>query len=92
MSFDYIDYSAIPAHCQDSMKAYVETGRPVGGFLTAVLSNDFMEAFAAADEVNSRCIRQYALFLYNEAPPACYGSRKTVMAWIERGGLAGKPK
>lgn len=33
--------------------------------------------------------KDYAMFLYNEVPTGCYGSREKVKAWAERGGFLG---
>ena len=85
-----INYSILPESAQESMQAYIETGRPVGGFLTAVLSNNLTESFARADIYNQSAMRSYALFLYNEAPVSCWGDLEAVHDWIEKGGLNGK--
>lgn len=83
-----IDYSIIPVHCRESMRAYIENGQPVGDFLRAVLENDMVRAFNRADDINANSMLQYAKFLY-WAPRICWGSREKVDAWIERGGLCG---
>ena len=85
----HIDYSRLPEHMRDGMRLYIEKGYPPGSFQRAVLSNDFMEAFKRADDVNSAAMQEYARFLYNEAPGGCYGSQDNVKAWIAQGGLAG---
>ena len=78
-----LDYAIIPVHCREGVQAYIEDGRPMGDFLTAVFSNDMVEAYARADDINSSSMRQYAKFLYY-APRDCWGSRKIVDAWIAR--------
>lgn len=85
-----IDYSILPEPAQESMQAYIETGRPVGGFLTAVLENNLTESFARADFHNRHFMLDYANFLYNEAPSECWGDKEAVRDWITRGGLNGK--
>ena len=42
----------VPSHMHEGIVAYIETGRPVGGFLTALLSNDLMGALGKADLQN----------------------------------------
>ena len=84
-----INYDRIPEHCRESLKRYVETGCPVGDFLTAVLCNSLVDAFARADDINARHMRQYACWLYNQAPGPCWRSQEKVKKWIELGGMKG---
>lgn len=84
-----IDYSRLPAHMQDGMRRYIDHGIKPGSFLVAVLSNDLMEAFKRADDVNVAAMVEYARFLYNQAPCVCYGSPEHVKDWISAGGLKG---
>lgn len=82
-----INYEIIPEHCRPAMQLYIDNGIPPGGFLNAVLCNDFCAAVVRADDINSERLRDYAVFLYCEAPRECSGSPELVNAWIERGGL-----
>lgn len=82
-----INYTSLPAHMQDAMRRYVEHGIPPGSFLTAVLSNDMMEAARRADDVNLHSFPAYARFLINEAPCGCFGSPGAFQAWCKNGGL-----
>lgn len=84
-----IDYSGLPTHMQAGMKRYIEHGIDPGSFLTAVLSNDLMEAVKRGDSVNQLALVSYVRFLYNEAPAWCYGSPGNYLAWLRHGGLAG---
>lgn len=82
----------IPEHCREGVRLYIETGHPVGGFLTAVFENNLVEAFGRADDTNRRHLWDYTIFLYNEAPAVpirSWGSPAIYKAWIEAGGLAG---
>lgn len=54
-----------------------------GEFLQAVLCNDFSRAALLADAENGANLPAFAGYLYNEAPPGCYGSRECVAAWFE---------
>lgn len=83
-----VDYSLLPGHLQDGMRRYVEHGVPPGGFLTAVLENDLMEAFKRADSSSQRGMLNIILFMYNEMPMGIYGSPELVKAWVE----ANRPK
>tara|TARA_Y100000310_G_C20281639_1_gene622889 strand:+ start:453 stop:641 length:189 start_codon:yes stop_codon:yes gene_type:complete len=47
-----IDYTPLPQHIRAGVQRYVEHGADVGGFLTAVLSNNLCESFGRADETN----------------------------------------
>jgi len=61
----------IPEHCQEALAGYILYHKSVGGFLTHLLCNDLKETFAAADDINSRVVRNYVQFLYYCAPSAC---------------------
>ena len=84
------EYSKLPDYMRDGARRYVQHGNKPGAFLTAVLSNDFMKAFMCADYVNTAAIRDWAIWLHNDAPCACYGSPARVAAWIAKGGEHGK--
>jgi hypothetical protein len=80
----------IPRHMCEGVTAYIETGRQVGDFLTAVFENDLVRAFGKADATNTAHMRQWAEFMYNYVLLECRGSPAKVKAWQERGGLGGK--
>lgn len=61
---------------------YTEQHIRTGGFLESVLKNDLKEAVWRADMHNRRKIFEYVEWLYNHAPKICWGSEKTVEAWI----------
>ncbi len=79
-----IDYSRLPAHMQDGARRYVEQHCRVGSFLTAVLENDLVGAYSAADEENTAAMRDWAAWLYNECPAEAWGSPDKVTAWLAR--------
>ncbi|KKK42946.1 hypothetical protein LCGC14_3169250, partial [marine sediment metagenome] len=68
------DYSSLPEHMQGAAKRYVEQGIPPGGFLTAVLSNNLVDAFGRADSTNAACLKDYINWLYWDIPSSCWGS------------------
>lgn len=70
---------------QGALLRYIRDGSPVGGFLTALLSNDLKETCARADWENRPAIPALVLWLYNEAPASCWGSPAAVEAWLARG-------
>ncbi len=75
------NWSLIPDHMHEAITAYVETGRSVGGFLTAVLSNELLQAVERADEENTAALVGWVQFLYNYAPGSCWGSPTAVEDW-----------
>lgn len=87
-----INYSNLPPHMHGAIQRYIDNGIEPGSFLKAVLSNDLVQAFGAADEFNSAAMRDWAMFLYNEAPSGCWGSREKVHNWIKQGGIEGMNK
>jgi hypothetical protein len=74
-------YELLPL--RESLIAYRDEGKPVGHFLTALLSNDLVGACGAADQTNLWLLPIYAAFLYNEMPSRAWGSAEKVAAWLE---------
>lgn len=79
----------VPFHMQDAICRYIIFGARPGHFLTALLSNDLMEAYGRADDINTSHMRNWVMFLYDEAPAGSYGSPDNVKEWLAVGGLAG---
>ena len=82
-----INYDKLPSHMQEAARGYVEDGAGVGGFLTALLSNNLFETYGKADSDNREAIPIWIDFLYWEAPSPCWGSREKVTEWQKIGGL-----
>lgn len=82
----------LPGHMVHGVLGFIERGEPVGGFLSALFSNDLRGTFERADDVNQRAVLAYITFLYNYAPAGCWGSSERFEKWQEQGGLAGQPK
>lgn len=74
----------LPEHIRDGLENYIEHHRAVGHFLTAVLSNDLLEACARADQTNRYRLFDIVDWLYNEAPSVCWGSPEKVGAWLKQ--------
>lgn len=89
MNFDRFPNLANPAMA-GGMKRYLTDGKLPGGFLQAVLRNQLREAFERADDTNAHLIRDYVVWLYNEAPAGSWGASEFVDAWAEMGGLNGR--
>jgi len=54
--------------CLHKLFLHDQHNQHLGSFLSAVWDNDLIEASLRADDVNRRCLRIYASFLYNVAP------------------------
>lgn len=74
----------IPARMLPGLRRWIEQGIVPGEFLQAVLRNDFRAACERADDKNARILPAYVIYLYNEAPAACWGSLEKVNAWVKR--------
>lgn len=67
----------------EALALYQDRGIMPGGFLTAVLENNLMRAFGAADSYNRASLFQICFYIYNSMPSDCHGSRDKVTAWID---------
>lgn len=73
----------VPQHLREGLDAYIETGRAVGSFLLAVLSNDLADAVARADPVSRRALPALVEYLKRpEVPASCHGSHDAVREWL----------
>lgn len=91
MPYD-INYKTLPNYMYNYIQGYIEDGRPIGDFLTAIFSNQLVQSFAHADTNNRQRLDAYATFLFNEAPIGSHGSIEAVLSWQARGGLNGIKK
>ena len=76
----------IPEYTRESIDAYVKHRQPTGGFLTAVLSNNLVEAVGRADEHNINALPDIVRYVYNEIPANCWGSPEAVSTWLKGDG------
>jgi hypothetical protein len=78
----------IPHHMREAVIDWVERAEPhpdgMGSFFWSLLVKDFFEACCRADEMNALCMRQWALFLYNDVPSECWGSPAKLVAWYDK--------
>ncbi len=81
----------IPPSTLEDLQAYVSRGRPCGNFLKAVLSNNLFDAIAHGDDRNRAALEAIVRFIYNDTPAGCWGSEGTYQAWVQKGGLTGRP-
>lgn len=82
-------YPGLPTHIQDDLVAFVQEGRPLGHFLTAVLSNDLRGAIAHADQEAEASLGAVVRWLQSRAPAGCWGYPELVCRWVRDGGLDG---
>jgi hypothetical protein len=77
-----IDYAKCPSkYMIHGLQLYFERGIQPGGFLQAVLANDFTKAATRADSANLELLHAWAIFVLNELPEQCWGSWETVKNW-----------
>ena len=72
----------IPEYMMSGLERYITKHIEPGGFLMAVLQNDFNNACALADGWNAANLKAYMGYLNNVAPNACWGSPEKVKAWL----------
>jgi len=74
----------LPKHMAQSMIDYFQIGWHPGGFLSAVLANDLVGAFAHADATNKPRIGDFINWLYWHAPgrPFGWGSYEAIDKWV----------
>lgn len=78
-----INYNLLPKHLRGAVRRYIENRMPPGDFLQAVISNNLVESFGRADEINILKMFDIVSFFYSEAPGLCWGSKEKMKKWIE---------
>lgn len=66
-----------------ALERYLNHGILPGGFLTAVLENNLMEAFGRADSMNSANLRNIVGYIYNHIPSNAWGSKERVRDYVK---------
>jgi len=79
----------VPEHLWDGVRNYVLYGRQTGSFLEAFFMNDLFEVFARGDEEALVGLRGLVMYVYDECPTGCRGSKEKVRLWGLHGGLEG---
>ena len=79
-----INYEILPHHIRAGLQRYIEQGQIPGGFLQAVIANEFVSVVTRADKENRARLDDIAQFMYSEAPGECWGSREKMRAWAAR--------
>jgi len=76
------DYEKIPLTTIESLHQYIDHHLPVGGFLSSVLSNNLVDAFARADSNNQSALLELITYCHWEIPSQCWGSEEKVRNWL----------
>lgn len=71
----------VPEHLLSALIRWGKQECYTGDFLAAVLSNDLMGAIGRADEASLASLRYITMFVYNELPRDCHGSKARVKQW-----------
>ncbi len=71
----------IPEYTKEAIDRWVAKGIRPGSFVQAVLSNDLMGAYAAADDTNREHMFDIVRYVYNEIPAECQGSKERFRDW-----------
>lgn len=78
------DKNLIDARFKEAIDSYVVYGRPLGGFLNYVLSNNLSDAVLHADSAALLNLPHIIAYLWNDVPSGAWGSPGVVAAWCER--------
>ena len=73
----------IPITTFEVLQDYVLHHRAPGGFLTAVLSNDLIDAVTRADSENILALPELVKYIYWHCPRKCWGNTNAVDEWLE---------
>jgi len=79
----------IPVYMRKPLVVYLIDGYRPGGFLAAVISNNFKEVCGRADDTNRNFLVSYAYVMVHGLPAHAQGSDERYEKWIEMGGLRG---
>ena len=66
-----------------ALQDYIRHGTPKGGFLSAVLANNLLNAAMRADGDNFETLAHVARWCYNHVPSIAWGSREKYDRWIK---------
>ena len=85
---DRLEGTDIPEYMREGLALYIVKGILPGNFLTQVLEDSLKGAIWAADCTNIQRLYAYIEWLSMNAPVECWGNRRRVRKWIDRGGFA----
>ena len=75
------EYQKLPEQYRKEIRRYIEEGFLPGAFLTKVLWNDLVAAVSHCSGPLED-MKAVVVWLYNEAPSACWGSPEKVRDWM----------
>jgi hypothetical protein len=75
----------LPDHLQGGISRYLREGIAPGHFLTAVITNNLVEAVSRADPTSLRALPDIVKFFYNYTPSGCWGTQEKMVAWMKGG-------
>lgn len=73
----------VPDNLRDGIKAYIETGRPVGSFLAAIICNDLKGAVFSGHPGILINIPSIVRWFWNYAPSSCHGNENNYRGWTD---------
>jgi len=76
------DLKNLDPKLKESLDRYARDHIECGGFLSFALENNFMEAVCRADDNSLQQLQEIALYIYNDLPAQCWGSKEKVKAWL----------
>jgi len=76
-------WNQVPNHLQPGIKRYLDQRIPLGSFLTAVFSNNLVDAVGCASEESLLGLKALCQFMVFACPRASLGSKAAVKAWLE---------
>ena len=74
------DEQGVPGHIRDALRRWVLNADMGGHFIEGLLTNNLTEAITQADLVNRRALYDIVIWLYNNTPSGCWGSKEKVKA------------
>jgi len=81
--------ASVPERMLDAIERYVQTGCPIGDFLTAVIDNDLRGAVGRADDENLTALHDIVKVFHNYCPADCWGAAGKRTRWQNHQGLSG---
>lgn len=74
----------IPERTKQTIDDYVEHGYNPGGFVSAVLENNLVDAVSRADRENLEHLSEICDYVYWKIPADCWGSTAKVKDWRKK--------
>ena len=79
-------YAPIRTHAPHIIKPlmdYYFHGRPTGGFIKGILTNDLFSAAGRADTNSFLALKAICTFVFSELSAKCWGDEEAYNEWIE---------